>query len=43
VRVEDCGTRSVPRADSGAAVLDLVLLDGRGVTGEEYSAGDFVL
>jgi Ca2+-binding RTX toxin-like protein len=43
VWVEDYGTRSIVHADTGRAVLDVVLLDGRGVDAGDYGAGDFIL
>ena len=41
--VEDYGTRSIVHADTGRAVLDIVLLDGRGVDASDYGASDFIL
>ena len=40
--LEDYGTRSIVHADTGRAVLDIVLLDG-GATASDYSASDFIL
>ena len=41
--VEDYGTRSIVHADTGRAILDIVLLDGRGVDAGDYGASDFIL
>jgi Ca2+-binding RTX toxin-like protein len=43
VWVEDYGTRTVVHANTGRAVLDLVLLDGRDVDASDYIASDFIL
>jgi Ca2+-binding RTX toxin-like protein len=43
VWVEDYGSRTIVHADTGKAVLDIVLLDGRGVDAHDYSASDFIL
>ena len=40
--LEDYGTKSVLHADTGRAILDMVLLDG-GVTADDYAASDFIL
>ena len=43
VWVEDEGQRSVVYADNGRSVLEIALLDGRGVEASDYSASDFLL
>ena len=43
VWLETYGTKTVLHADTGRAVLDLVLLDGGDVAAGDYGAGDFLL
>ena len=43
VWVETEEQRSVVYADNGRSILEIALLDGRGVEASDYSAGDFLL